>query len=227
VEEMKKLLCIALFLSLFYCFADTCDIKQAKKNIKANYEDVESYYCLADYYFERRKYDKAYNEVLNAEFYSKEKYKANNYLGVILSYKNRKMKNDSIYYYNLAIKENPNYDKAYYNKAFEYFIWDNESCLKNINKAIELNPNEGGYYSLRAFCKYKDKSRLDDLTKAIELSKNNRSKAAVLLSRGDYYSENGPKELALKDYKEAEKLEKMFKKIVKNAIKLHQLENPN
>lgn len=80
----------------------------------------------------------------------------------------------SLYYYTKAIEVDPNYERAYYFRALLQFNFDNNyyGAISDLSRAIELNPNDNDYFSLRAFSKQSlndYKSAIDDYTKAISL----------------------------------------------------------
>ena len=61
----------------------------------------------------------------------------------------------SIIYYDSAIQINDKKDIVFFEKGFSNFIMGNSiEALKNLNRAIQLNPNNAKYYVNRGTIKY-------------------------------------------------------------------------
>ena len=61
----------------------------------------------------------------------------------------------SIIYYDSAIQINDKKDIVFFEKGFSNFIMGNSiEALKNLNRAIQLNPNNAEYYVNRGTIKY-------------------------------------------------------------------------
>ena len=78
-------------------------------------------------------------------------------------------------YYSKAIEINANYEQAYYFRALlqHNFGSNYYGAISDSSRAIELNPDDSDYFSLRAISKIalKDyKSAIDDYTKAISVN---------------------------------------------------------
>ena len=77
--------------------------------------------------------------------------------------------------YTLAIKINPNYAGAYYNRGnARYELGDKQGAIEDYNQAIKINPNLDLAYNNRAYVYYqlgdKQKAR-EDLQRAAQLFK--------------------------------------------------------
>ncbi|CEJ44475.1 TPR repeat-containing protein [Umezakia ovalisporum] len=109
--------------------------------------------------------------------------------------------------YTQAIKLNPNYADAYYNRGIFYYSqgeWD--LAVADFTQAIKLNPNYAGAYFCRGVV-YGNQEEWDlalaDFTQAIKLNPND---ALAYNNRGIVYGEQGEWDLALADYTQAIKL---------------------
>lgn len=95
---------------------------------------------------------------------------------------------NSIKYVDKLIKINPNYYKAYYYQAGNYYITKQyEKAKKSINKAIRLNPDNSKLYMTRAmlsYCQNDYYHAINDISKAIDLSPDN---ASYYLKRSIYH----------------------------------------
>ncbi len=90
------------------------------------------------------------------------------------AYNNKKQYDRAIAEYTHAIKLNPQYIKAYNNRAWAYFKWGKAAKgLPDANKAIELDPKYAYAYGTRGHI-YEALDRKDeaiaDLQKALELN---------------------------------------------------------
>ena len=116
--------------------------------------------------------------------------------------------------YTEAINLDPNYAEAYHNRGLVYGSWrlkDAEKGLADLNKAIQLNPEDAESYAVRAeIYDFQDNysEAIKDYTKAIQLDPNNV----------EYYAERG----YLYDYKE-----KNYHAAMKDYAKAVQLDPNN
>ena len=100
--------------------------------------------------------------------------------------------------------------------ALADYEYESGSCfyaIRDLNRAIELNPKYAEAYNNRAFINMKVKRYdrvLSDLDKAIELRPNYPH---ALMNRGDYYKHLGDKTKAIADY---DKVIAMGKEVIKS-----------
>jgi len=105
-------------------------------------------------------------------------------------------------YYSKAIEINANYEQAYYFRALlqHNFGSNYYGAISDSSRAIELNPDDSDYFSLRAISKIalKDyKSAIDDYTKAISVNPLN---PWYWKGRAELKQKLGNNEGALSDY---------------------------
>ena len=102
-----------------------------------------------------------------------------------------------------AIKLNPNYAEAYYERGITslWGIWQSEQkAIEDFTKAIEINPNYAAAYYKRGntYKQLEDYQKaIEDYTKAIAIDRNFIS---AYCQRGNVYNQQGNKEEATKDY---------------------------
>ena len=102
--------------------------------------------------YNKGKYQKAI-EILNRVEKKDRNFEYYFYLGHSYSFLD---KNEmSIIYYDSAIQINDKKDIVFFEKGFSNFIMGNSiEALKNLNRAIQLNPNNAEYYVNRGTIKY-------------------------------------------------------------------------
>ncbi len=102
--------------------------------------------------YNKGKYQKAI-EILNKVEKKDRNFEYYFYLGHSYSFLD---KNEmSIIYYDSAIQINDKKDIVFFEKGFSNFIMGNSiEALKNLNRAIQLNPNNAEYYVNRGTIKY-------------------------------------------------------------------------
>ena len=109
--------------------------------------------------------------------------------------------------YTEAIKLNPNYDLAYYNRGIAYYDLKNYSqAIEDYNQAIRLNPNYVNAYNNRgnAYLKLQNYSQaIEDYTQAIKLNPNYD---LAYLNRGCTYDDLKNYSQAIADYNQAIKI---------------------
>ena len=110
----------------------------------------------------------------------------------------------SIEHFTQAIKLNPNYILAYYNRGVVYYKKNNyDRAIEEFNKAIDLNPNYARPYHGRGvvYQRRNDHDRaIEDFDKAIDLMPDYTE---AYLSRGVTYAQIDDYEHAIKDYNKA------------------------
>lgn len=110
--------------------------------------------------------------------------------------------------YTETIKINPNYWRAYHNRAMvKYDHKDFEGALKDFNKVIELNPQNAPAYYNRGNCLVNldqyDKA-IQDFSKAIQI---NPQHATAYYNRGIAFMNKRDYDEAIKDFKKAAELD--------------------
>ena len=139
----------------------------------------------------------------------------NLFLGII--YHAAKQIDDAIKYYDKAIKLNPLFAEAFYNRGLaKSDLSDEEEAIKDYDKAIELNPQYAKAYNNRGVAKSNlgDKEEaIKDYDKAIEL---NPKYAKAYNNRGLAKSNLGDKEEAIKDYDKAIELNPKYAEAYNN-----------
>ena len=113
--------------------------------------------------------------------------------------------------YSHAIKLNPNYANAYYNRGVAYYgKSDYQQAINDYTKAMNLRPNDTKAYNNRgvAYCDNGDyQQAITDHTKVIELKPND---PIGYNNRGNAYRLKGEVERAITDYNRAIDLNRDF-----------------
>jgi len=112
--------------------------------------------------------------------------------------------NKQIELFNRAIKLNPDFFEAYYNRGIvKFYLNQNAAAIEDYDKAIELNPKYAGAYYNRGIAKFhlnKTEEAMQDYDKAIELDPNH---AKAYCNKGEVYFKLGQYEDALQCYEKA------------------------
>ena len=110
----------------------------------------------------------------------------------------------------------------YRSMYYSFVLKDNKAALADLNKAIELNPDKAGGYSMRSLC-YKNakqyKLALADINKTIELEPN---EGHHYYSRGGLYLELGDYNRALEDFNKCFELDPEFYVVRLGMVKAHE-----
>jgi len=106
--------------------------------------------------------------------------------------------------FNQAIKLNPNWSAAYYNRALAHYdLGDKQAAIADFNQTIKLNPNDANAYVNLGSARYDlgDKqAAIADFNQAIKLNPN---LADAYDNRGVAYFNLGNKQAAIEDYQKA------------------------
>ena len=130
--------------------------------------------------------------------------RANEFYNLGLEKAQRGDKPGAIEEFNQAIQINPNYAKAYYERAdARYHIADYEGAIEDSTQAIKINPNYAEAYSIRCGARANLKNyqaALKDCEQSIQL---NPAYARAYLGLGVSYSALGDKQKAIESYTQA------------------------
>ncbi len=148
-------------------------LKSFLRGIKLGEKSIEIYYGVARAYKELYIFDDAlkyYNKALEMEPTAK-----SHYLLAKCLY-SMGQKEYAIEIYDKAIKINPNYVEAYFNKGICLSNLNlKEEAINMYNKTIELNPNFVDAYFQRGYCYYnlkKYQKAMQEMNKVLELDPN-------------------------------------------------------
>ena len=120
-------------------------------------------------------------------------------------------------YYNLAIKINPKFEPAYYNRGnVKKKLGDHEEAMKDYDEAIKINPKFVEAYCNRGYVKKKlgdHKGAMKDYDKAIEI---NPKFVEAYCNRGNLKQTLGDHKGAMKDYDKAIEINPKFEPVYYN-----------
>ena len=116
-------------------------------------------------------------------------------------------KQGEILAYNEAIRLNPNFFEAYYNRGIvRYELGDKQAAIEDYNQAININPNLAHAYNNRGAVRYEleDKqAAIADFNQALKINPNY---ADAYYNRGNAYATLGDKFQAISDFQQAAKI---------------------
>lgn len=113
--------------------------------------------------------------------------------------------------YTQAIKINPNYAEAYYNRGIVYDeLGDKKTAIQDYNQAIKIKPNDADAYYNRGIAQSDlgdKKSAIEDYSQAIRVNSNY---ANAYYNRGIAQSDLGDKKAAIQDYTQAIRIDPKY-----------------
>ena len=202
-------------------------IEAGKKAISYNPESLELYMAIASAYYQSENYDeslKTYNLVLEKNKLHNELSESDIYSGMAEVYNKMGDKQKLAEYYEKAIEISPNNYLALNNYAYSLSLTgkDLEKAEKMSKTAVDADPDNVSFldtYAWICFLKRDYKTALEYMERAMSENGDDDPTAEMFEHYGDILFMNGDPDGALKQWKEALKLDpesKLLKKKVNN-----------
>ena len=211
--QISVLVITVLFLMVGFCYGQgvaeqfrrNCYTKGLEHAVKGNFNESKEEFQKAlkfDPYYESAK---RAVKVIEDAFAQKIKNTTAIHLLKGIDFEEKKLWDESISEFNLAIEINPRYAEVYCIRSIIYLIKGQyDKAISDCNTAIEINPKCAWAYNNRGIaydqCKGQHDKAISDLTMAIELKP---IYADAYNNRGIAYAINGQFDLACSDWRQA------------------------